>query len=65
MSTRDFERNPEIGLMPSVEERSLCASVNGWEEDAFAQWVAGHRDEVKDAMCRTSEFRKTVDCGMH
>lgn len=65
MNARDFERNAETDLMPSLEETSPCASVKGWEEDDFAQWGAGHRDDLKNAICNTNEYRESGDSGLH
>ncbi len=62
MSVRDFERNVDASLMPQVEESTACASVKGWEEDGFAQWVSDHKDEAKSSICSMSEYRDVIGC---
>ncbi len=63
MTTRDFERNFDADVVPHVEKETVtCASVKGWEEDGFAQWVADHREQVKSAVCSMSGYRDVVGC---
>ncbi len=63
MSQRDFERGIGDKMMPQMKQAASCPSVMGWPEDDFSKWVASHRDETKNVICRSSEGRNVGFCG--
>jgi|GEM_PF-1936349 len=62
MRQRDFERSIGDKLMPHMEKGASCPSVMGWPEDNVSKWVASHRDETKNIICRSSEGRNVGFC---
>src|SRR5271157_4470451 len=64
MKLRDFARNIGDKLMPHAkQEAKSCPSVMGWPEDDVSKWVASHRDETKNVICRSTEGRNVGFCG--
>ena len=63
MRQRDFERSIGDKMMPHMEQGASCPSVMGWPEDNVSKWVASHRDETKNIICRSSEGRNVGFCG--
>ncbi len=63
MRQRDFERNFPEELMPyTSESEAECASVMGWPEDAMSRWVATHRQETEEIICRSAEGKNAGFC---
>ncbi len=63
MRQRDFERSIGDKVMPHIEQGASCPSVMGWPEDNVSKWVASHRDDTKNIICRSSEGRNVGFCG--
>jgi hypothetical protein len=63
MRQRDFERSIGDKMMPHVEQGARCPSIMGWPEDDVSKWVASHRDETKNVICRSSEGKNVGFCG--
>ena len=62
MRQRDFERSIGDKLMPQMKQGASCPSVMGWPEDNVSKWVASHRDETKNIICRSSEGTNVDFC---
>jgi hypothetical protein len=45
------------------QEAMGCPSVMGWPEDDVSKWVADHRDETKDVICRSPVGKNLGFCG--
>jgi hypothetical protein len=64
MKLRDFARNIGDKFMPHAKQEAMgCPSITGWPEDDVSKWVASHRDETKNVICRSSEGKNVGFCG--
>lgn len=62
MNLRDFAKNIGDKMMPHRKQGASCPSVTGWPEDNVSKWVASHRDETKNIICRSSEGKNVGFC---
>ncbi len=63
MKLRDLARSIGDKIMPHTKQAASCPSVTGWPEDDVSKWVASHRKETKDIICRSSQGKNVAFCG--
>jgi hypothetical protein len=62
MNTRDIERITPEGMVSIQHETATCSSVKGWPDNAFSEWVASHRTQVRALVCSEPKYTDAPFC---
>jgi hypothetical protein len=62
MDPGEYEGSGPEGFKEMISGMDACRIVRGWPEDELSGWVASHRDEVKRALCDSSEHENASFC---
>jgi hypothetical protein len=62
MKTRDIERIMPEGMVSVEHETATCPSVKGWPDNAFSEWVASHRTQVRGLVCSEPKYTDAPFC---
>jgi hypothetical protein len=62
MKTRDIESMIPESMLSIAHEAATCPSVKGWPDNAFAEWVASHRDQVRGLVCSEPKYTDAPFC---
>jgi hypothetical protein len=62
MNRRISKRNLAETMSSLPKEEATCPKVKGWRENAFSEWVASHRTEVRSLICNAPKYTEASFC---